>query len=402
MSASTVVAVRSAAAPTAEPSRVAPAARPVVLSAAKDLGGGDAGRTLSPATRFLAVPRFVLESGVELHEVTVAYRTWGELAPSRDNAVVVCHALTGSADVDAWWGDLLGAGRALDPGRDFVVASNVLGSCYGTTGPTTPRARGAAPWGGAFPPPTVRDLVRLQGELLVALGVERIRLVVGGSLGGMQALEWALLFPEWVESVAALATNARHSPWQIAWSEAQRLTIAADPRWRGGAYPTEDPPRAGLAAARAMAMVSYRARGGFEERFARRREAHGTFAVAGWLARHGERLVDRFDAASYVTLTRTMDSHDLARGRGELGAVLGAVRIPVLVGTIPSDVLYPSEEQRDLAARLGRGELATIDSPHGHDGFLIESAQVEAAVRAFRERTGTTESCRRRPAGGRR
>jgi homoserine O-acetyltransferase len=249
----------------------------------------------------------------------------------------------------------------------------------------------------------VRDLVRLQGELVAALGVERIRLVVGGSLGGMQALEWALLFPERVESVAALATNARHSPWQVAWSEAQRLAIAADPRWRGGAYPVDDPPRAGLAAARAMAMVSYRAPGGFEERFARRREADGTFAVAGWLARHGERLVDRFDAASYVTLTRTMDTHDLARGRGELAAVLGTVRLPVLVGTIPSDVLYPPAEQRELAARLGRGELATIDSPHGHDGFLIESAQVEAALRDFRERTGTARtirSRRRRAAGG--
>ena len=221
------------------------------------------------------VPRFSLESGAELRDLTVAYRTWGELAPSRDNAVVVCHALTGSADVDSWWGGLLGSGRALDPGRDFVVCSNVLGSCYGTTGPASPRRSGGERWGADFPAVTIRDLVRLQGELLAALGVERIRLVVGGSLGGMQALEWALLFPERVESVAAIATNARHSPWQVAWSEAQRLAIAADPRFRGGRYAPADPPVAGLAAARAMAMVSYRARGGFEERFARRREATG-------------------------------------------------------------------------------------------------------------------------------
>ena len=378
---------------------------PVAPSAARGLGGGavSSSPAHSPGTRFLSLPTFALDSGASLAPVTVAYRTWGELAPSRDNAVVVCHALTGSADVDRWWGELLGPGRAFDPEHDFVVASNVLGSCYGTTGPASYRGEGGEGgerWGSAFPEVTVRDLVRLQGELLTALGVERIRLVAGGSLGGMQALEWALLFPERVESVAALATNARHSPWQVAWSEAQRLAIAADPRFRGGDYPADDPPRDGLAAARAMAMVSYRARGGFEDRFARRREANGTFAVARWLARHGERLVDRFDAASYVTLTRAMDSHDLARGRGELGAVLGGVRAPVLVGTIGSDVLYPPEEQRELARRLWRGELATIDSPHGHDGFLIESAQVNAAILAFRARTGTLGPELLRSAGG--
>lgn len=362
---------------------------------------GERGRRPGPApeTRLFPLSAFTLESGVVLEQVTIAYRTWGELAPSRDNAVVVCHALTGSADVDSWWGDLLGAGRALDPSRDFVVASNVLGSCYGTTGPASLRREGGERWGASFPAVTIRDLVRLQGELLAALGVERIRLVVGGSLGGMQALEWALLFPERVETVAALATNAAHSAWQVAWSEAQRLAIAADPRFRGGAYPVDDPPTGGLAAARAMAMVSYRARAGLEERFARRREADGRFAVARWLARHGERLVDRFDANCYLTLTRAMDTHDLARGRGALASVLGSVRAPVLVGTIPSDVLYPPDEQLALARLLRHGDLATIASPHGHDAFLIESSQVDAALRRFRVRTGTAGE---RPAVSRR
>ena len=324
--------------------------------------------------------------------MSVAYRTWGRLDARGDNAVLVCHALTGSADVDRWWGALLGPGRALDPDHDFVVCSNVLGGCYGTTGPTSPRPGGRGRWGGDFPAVSVRDIVRVQAALLEALGVRRLRLVVGGSLGGMQVLEWALLFPERVEAIAPIAVSARHSAWCIGLSEAQRQAIYADPRWRGGRYPEGDGPEAGLAIARQIAMCTYRSRASLEARFSRSEDEAGGFAVAGWLRHHGRALVDRFDANTYVTLTKAMDTHDVGRGRGGWKEALAAVRVPTLVVSIDSDVLYPPVEQEELAAALPAGRLATLRSPHGHDAFLIEGEATNALVARFRkglERNGS-------------
>ncbi|HSD28431.1 MAG TPA: homoserine O-acetyltransferase, partial [Vicinamibacteria bacterium] len=269
---------------------------------------------------------FALESGGRLPAVTVAYRSWGRLNARGDNAVLVCHALTGSADVDRWWGPLLGPGRALDPDHDFVVCSNVLGSCYGTTGPTSTRPGGDGRWGGDFPAVTVRDIVRVQAALLDALGVRRLRLVLGGSLGGMQVLEWALLDPARVDAIAPIAVSARHSAWCIGLSEAQRQAIYADPRWRDGRYPDGDGPEAGLAVARQIAMCTYRSRASLEARFARDQPEPGRFAVEGWLHHHGRALVDRFDASTYVTLTKAMDTHDVGRGRGGWREALRAVR----------------------------------------------------------------------------
>jgi homoserine O-acetyltransferase len=326
---------------------------------------------------------FPLESGDALPEVTVAYRTWGRLSPRGDNAVLVCHALTGSPDVDRWWGSLLGPGRALDPEHDFVVCSNVLGSCYGTTGPTSPRPDGSR-WGGDFPAVTVRDIVRLQAALLDALGVRQLRLVIGGSLGGMQVLEWALLRPGRVDAVVPIATSARHSAWCIVLSEAQRQAIYADPRWRDGRYPAGDGPEAGLAVARQIAMCTYRSRASLEARFSRDQSQGGPFAVETWLHHHGRALVDRFDAATYVTLTKAMDSHDVGRGRAGWKEALRAVSLPALVVSIDSDVLYPPVEQEELAAALPGGRLARLASPHGHDAFLIEGEAMNALVRGFR------------------
>jgi homoserine O-acetyltransferase len=327
---------------------------------------------------------FALESGARLPSLRVAYRTWGRLDEHGTNAVLVCHALTGSADVDRWWGALLGAGKALDPERDFVVCSNVLGGCYGTTGPTSPRPDGR-PWGPAFPELSVRDIVRVQAALVSALGVRRLQLVVGGSLGGMQVLEWALLHPERVAAIAPLATSARHSAWQIAISETQRRAIAADPRWRGGHYAADDPPTAGLAAARQVAMVSYRSRESLDGRFGRERAPDGRYAVEAWLDHHGSALVERFDANSYVALTRAMDSHDVGRGRGGWREALARAAVPALVVAIDSDVLYPPLEQQELAAALPQARLVTLRSPHGHDAFLIEGEAVNALVRGFRD-----------------
>ncbi len=210
-----------------------------------------------------------LESGFHLPSVTVAYRTWGRLNERGDNAVLVCHALTGSADADRWWDALIGPGRALDTDQDFIICSNVLGSCYGTTGPISARPDAKGRWGGDFPVITVRDIVRVQAALLEALGVQRLRLVIGGSLGGMQVLEWALLFPDRVEAIAPLAISARHSAWCIGLSETQRQAIYADPRWRNGYYPADDAPEAGLAVARQIAMCTYRSWASLESRFSR-------------------------------------------------------------------------------------------------------------------------------------
>lgn len=320
---------------------------------------GDRGSPGTPPAQYLDLPGpFVLESGEVLPEVRVAYRTWGTLDSDGANGVLVCHALTGSADADVWWGGLIGPGRALDPCEDFIVCSNVLGSCYGTT-------RAAAV--------SVRDMVRVQIALLDELAVRRLRLVVGGSLGGMQVLEWALLAPDRVEAIAPIATSGRHSAWCIALGEAQRQAIRIDPVQ-------------GLAAARALAMCTYRSRASFEARFGRRLRGPGLFEVESWLHHHGDRLLERFDADAYVTLTRAMDTHDVARGRGEYEEVLRSIRVPALVVSIDSDVLYPPEEQAELASLIPNARLATLRSPHGHDAFLIETEELNRLLKEFRRK----------------
>jgi homoserine O-acetyltransferase len=340
---------------------------------------------LSPETRFVELPgTFPLELGGALPGVTVGYRTWGALAPAGDNAVVICHALTGSADADLWWARMFGPGRAFDTEKDFVVCSNILGSCYGTTGPTSVDPRTGQPWRGRFPPITIRDMVRVQRALCEALGVTRVKLVVGGSLGGMQVLEWALMYPDVVERVAFIASTARHSAWCIGLSEAQRAAILADPRWKGGDYDPADPPDAGLAAARMMAMLSYRSQPSFEERFGRRPQTEDLFAVESYLRYQGRQLVERFDPATYVTLTRAMDSHDVARGRGEYEDVLRSIRQPVLVVSIDSDVLYWPWEQREVARLVPDATLAVMDSKDGHDAFLIDVDRLSGMVADFR------------------
>lgn len=333
---------------------------------------------------------FELELGGRLHGVRVGYRTWGRLAPDGRNAVVVCHALTGTADADSWWARMFGPGEAFDPDRDFVICSNILGSCYGTTGPTSIDPATGRPYLGDFPPITVRDMVRLQHAHAAALGVRHVRMVIGGSLGGMQALEWALLYPEEVGAVVFIASTARHSAWAIGLSEAQRQAIFADPRWRGGRYDPLDPPDAGLAAARMMAMCAYRSMPSFEERFGRRPQSEDLFAVESYLRHQGQALVTRFDAATYVTLTEAMDTHDVARGRGDFEEVLRSIRQPTLVVSIDSDVLYWPAEQREVARLVPNAKLAVMDSPHGHDAFLIDVDRLSAMVAGFRgeERAG--------------
>ncbi|MFN7963056.1 MAG: homoserine O-acetyltransferase [Thermoanaerobaculia bacterium] len=342
---------------------------------------------LPEATRVLRLPGSLeLESGAVLAEVNVAYQSWGTLNAQGDNAVVICHALTGSAAADQWWGDLFGRGSAFDPERDFVLCANVLGSCYGSTGPLALPPGETRPFGPTFPAVTVRDMVRAQMRLLDHLRVRRVAMVIGGSLGGMQALEWALLDPERVASVVAISVSGRHSAWCIAISEAQRQAIYNDPLFLDGHYAPDRPPAQGLATARMMAMVSYRSRTAFEQRFGRALRDGERFEVESYLHHQGKKLVERFDANTYITLTRAMDSHDLARGRGEYEEVLGRLTQPTLVVACDSDVLYPPEEQEELAAFLPNVRFARLPSSNGHDAFLIDTAPLDEMVARFRRR----------------
>lgn len=318
-----------------------------------------------------------LESGALLPSVTVAYHTWGTLNAARDNAVVVCHALTGSSDVSAWWRGFLGDGLALDSSRDFVMCSNVLGGCYGTTGPGTPE------WDSVFaarpeaPSVTIRDQVEVQRRWVAALGVRRVRLVIGGSMGGMQALEWALLAPDLVDAIAVLAAPALHHPWAVALSTAQRQAIFADATWPAGDAAQ------GLAVARMMAMCSYRSAVSFDMRFGRT-PGRADFDVSRWLRRHGERLVERFNARTYVALSYALDSHDVGSQRGGVAAALSRIVQPAFVLGISTDVLYPPHEMQALASALPDATLSWLDSPHGHDAFLIELAEVSTRIKQFR------------------
>ena len=328
---------------------------------------------------------FTLESGVVLSQVPVAYQSWGRLNERGDNAILVCHALTGDTNVEAWWAGLLGPGHALDTDRYFIVCANVIGSPYGTVSPLTISPETGQPYGGNFPVPTVRDTVALHRALLERLGVRQLALAIGGSLGGMQALEWAMQ-GDFVRSIAPIGVGGRHSAWCIAWSETQRQAIYRDPRWKGGHYVEDQAPVDGLAIARMIAMISYRTFGSFQDRFGRRAaEGAGdqTFAMESYLHHQGNKLVDRFDAACYVRLTQKMDTHDISRGRGEYLDVLRGIEQPALVIGIDTDVLYPLAEQRELADAIPRGRLAAIDAPHGHDAFLIEQQAVSQLVKAW-------------------
>ena len=360
------------------------------------------------------VPAFELESGLSL-DVRVAYRTWGTLSPSADNCLFVAHALTGNAAVDTWWGALHGEGKPIDTSRYFVVGANMLGSCYGSTGPLdeVPQGHGRAAWvapragthkeaagsryAADFPYVTIRDNVRVHQLLLQHLGVGAVHAVIGGSAGGMQALEWAIMYPSYVRRAVVVAACAAQTAWQIAISEGQRQAIYRDPDWNHGFYSPDAPPAQGLSVARQGAMIWYRSSEAYASKFGRKHQpatpgspaakalansggggkgAPDSYAVECYLEHQGSKFVDRFDANAYVSLTRTLDSHDVGRGRGPIEQVLAAIHQPVTIVAISSDVLYPPHMQQHLAAHIPKATLRTVESAQGHDGFLLESDAV--------------------------
>ncbi len=338
--------------------------------------------------QILRVPEFRFEDGTRLRDVPIAYRSWGELNAAGDNAVLVCHALTGDTAVDEWWPGLLGAERALDTDRYFVICANVIGSPYGTVSPLSMNPESGERYGPDFPVPTLRDTVALHKLLLEALGVRQVAFAIGGSLGGMQVLEWAF-YGDFVRALVPIGVGGRHSAWCIAWSEAQREAIRHDPAWSQGRYPESGGPASGLAIARMIAMISYRSFESFGQRFGRTLNVAGHpafYAMESYLRYQGEKLVGRFDANCYIRLTQLMDTHDVARGRGEYHAVLGSIQQPALVIGIDSDLLYPLSEQRELAEHLPRAELAILEAAHGHDSFLIEVDAINDMVREWRQR----------------
>ena len=366
--------------------------------------------------RFLTFPHerpFALDTGTTLQDVTIAYETWGRLDANASNAILVCHAWTGDSHAAGpdgvghpsagWWDELIGPGRAIDTDRWFVVCSNVLGGCQGSTGPASPHPVDGLPYGSRFPVVTIRDMVRAQARLANHLGVDVWHSVIGGSMGGMQVLEWAITCPQRVRSIVPIATCAQATAQQIAWGAIGRRAIRLDPRWSGGDYYDASPgegPSEGLAVARMVAQVTFRSDNVFTDRFGReladgselngRLDLWQRFEVERYLDHHGDKLIRRFDTNSYLVIGKAMDLHDVGRGRGGLRAAMGRVRVPTLTLGIWSDMLYPAYQQRQIRDLLVEhsvpAEYVEIDSPHGHDAFLIEFDQVAAPIAGFLDR----------------
>ena len=349
--------------------------------------------------RFQDVGALDLEAGGRLGAARIAYETWGELSPARDNAVLVLHALTGDSHLlgpagpghatAGWWGGIVGPGLAIDTDRYFVVAPNMLGGCQGSTGPSSLSPDGSE-WGIRFPYLTIRDQVAAQVAFADRIGIDSWALVVGGSMGGMHALEWAIDQPDRVHRLAILAAPPVTTADQIALNSVQIEAIRSDPLFRSGDYydaADGDGPTRGLALARRMALLNYRSPSELNERFERGWQSRisplgsgGRFAVESYLDFHGNKFTRRFDANSYIVLVEAMNSHDVSRGRGSLAEALSAIEATTLVVGIDSDRLFPVEGQRRIAAHLRNGldgtEPVVLSSSYGHDGFLIENAAV--------------------------
>ncbi|HEU0257770.1 MAG TPA: homoserine O-acetyltransferase [Microbacteriaceae bacterium] len=354
--------------------------------------------------QFAELGPFTAEAGGSLPHVRVAYESWGTLSPEHDNAVLILHALTGDSHVvgqagpghrtPGWWNGIVGPGKAIDTDRWFVAAPNILGGCQGTTGPASLAPDGVE-WGARFPFVTIRDQVRAQAMFADALGVTRWAGVVGGSMGGMHALEWACGFPDRVARLAVIAAPADTNADQIAQNSLQIDAVRTDPGFRGGDYYDADDgdgPHRGLATARRMALLEYRSSHELNARFERGWQSHlsplghgGRFAIESYLDFHGNKFTRRFDANSYITLVEAMNSHDVARDRGSVARALAAARCPSLVVGIDTDRLFPVAEQERVAAGLpgniDGGHAAVIRSDFGHDAFLIENDLIGGQLR---------------------
>lgn len=394
-----------------------------------------------PGQKVVEIPKYDLECGESLIDFPVAYKTWGRLNNDCDNVFLICHALTGSSDVQDWWGPLLGTGLTFDPSRFFIVCINFLGSPYGLCSPVSIDKATGNPYGPLFPLVTVKDDIGVQKLILDSLGVKKIACVIGGSMGGMAALEYSATYNDtgYVKSVVALATSARASAWCISWNETQRQCIFSDPNYDDGYY-YETPnlrPDGGLSAARMAALLTYRSRNSFETRFGRKlpsssasnnnnneadirlprnkdeenwlihnegsrssRTSSATpfngdkpqtyFTAQSYLRYQGDKFVKRFDANCYISITRKLDTHDITRGRIDADVIedplpeyLKTLKLPHLVIGIRSDGLFTYSEQQLLGKYIPDNELKTLDSPEGHDAFLLDFEIIDKFCREF-------------------
>ncbi len=347
-----------------------------------------------------------LDSGAAFGPVDIAYETYGVLNADRSNAILICHALTGDQFVasthpmtgkDGWWTRMIGAGKPVDPDRHFIICANVLSGCLGSSGPASLNPDTGQAYGMDFPVITIRDMVRAQAMLLDHLGIEALHAVIGGSMGGMQALSWAATYPERVRSTVVIASTARHSAQNIAFHEVGRQAIMADPRWRGGAYYADgDVPSSGLAVARMAAHITYLSEAGLTEKFGRRlqdRDAKSfgfdaDFQVESYLRHQGLSFVDRFDANSYLYITRAMDYFDLAEEHGGvLADVFAGTKTRFCLVSFDTDWLYPTAESRNIVHALNAAgapvSFVELKSPFGHDAFLLEAPEMNAIVDGF-------------------
>lgn len=336
------------------------------------------------AFTFAEAEGFPLDNGGQLRPVTIRYAQYGEPNAARDNVVLVCHALSGSAKVDDWWPELFQEGGLLDLEKYCVIGTNILGSCYGSTGPNSIDADTGRPYGADFPLVTVSDIVRSQAFLLDSLGIHKLKLVIGGSIGGMQALHWAMDYPERVEHAIAIGT-APLGAMGLALNHIQRQVIRLDPNWREGEYQDAEAPHQGLSLARQLAMLSYKSAELFDHRYGRKLNRNGEdpwthrsarFDIGGYLDYQGAKFVNRFDANSYLSITRTMDTFDPVRKYGSAEAAYRRIKARITLLGISSDWLFPPEDVRRLATTM-RAHGAQCDyrelvSSHGHDAFLAE------------------------------
>ena len=344
---------------------------------------------------FVLDEHLALECGRTLAQPTLHYAVYGRLNAARNNAVLVCHALSGSAQVGSWWPELFAPGALLSLERDCVICVNLIGSCYGSTGPASVDPESGKVYGPDFPLVSVRDNVRAQAKLLKSLGIERLSLVLGGSIGGMQAIEWAILFPEQVERAVIVGVSPLPA-MGIALNHLQRQAIVQDPKWAGGRYSPLSPPTEGLALARQIAMLSYKSPGLFDERFGRKPNRNGEdphaldfdgggltggrFDIAGYLDEQGQRFVVRFDANAYLSILRLMETWDPTRGYRDGNEVFSRIKARLTVVGITSDTLFPVENVREFVNTMRAGgaevEYREMESDHGHDAFLAEQVEL--------------------------
>ncbi len=330
--------------------------------------------------QFISTSPFTLENGSSLPEIRIGYHTWGTLNPNRSNVVWICHALTASSDAADWWPGMIGEGCVIDPAHHFIVCANIIGSCYGSTGPMEVNPETGAPYHHSFPQLTIRDMVQAHILLREHLEIDSIYLLMGGSMGGYQALEWSLMEKNRIRNLFLIATSPQESAWGIAIHTAQRLAIAADQTWQ---HNQANAGAAGLKAARAIGMLTYR----HYEAFVRQQtdedpEKLDHFKASSYIDYQGQKLVNRFNAYSYWLLGKAMDSHNISRGRGgSVQNTLQTITQPTLIIGIDSDQLCPLAEQQLIAEHIPNASFEVIGSAFGHDGFLVEAPAISNTLK---------------------